>query len=656
EFFSEPAAFSYAGFFAEDDSEALAGQKIGNYRIIREIGRGGMGAIYLAERADGKFEQQVAVKMLKRELNTGVLRRNFRREKEILAALSHPNIAKLLDAGTTAGSNGIPYIVMEYVEGIPIDEFCRDRKLSLNECLKLFNRVCEAAAFAHRNLIVHRDLKPSNILVTKDGVPKLLDFGISKPLDAPTGDHTITNLGAMTLLYASPEQIRGKTVTTAADIYSLGVILYKILTRNYPFDVKDKSDGNIAREITESEPQLPSLTTSASAGRGEENIIPAQLKGDLDNIILKALRKEPERRYKSVEQFSEDIWRFIDGMPVTARPNTFSYRAKKFYARNRISVVAGILILFSLIAGIGVAASQAIAARNQARAALESRQQAEVETLRAKSEEEKANKISRFMAKIISYANPAWYAEGSKYGGNARVIDAVEDLSGKIDAEFAGEADVQAELHHKFTEVFNMVKYTETDPARKEYLLQKQKFHALRALELRKQFYGERHELVAKDLFYAYGFIGKNDRERADLLAQAIEMMRETNPRNLNLPYMLEAYSSRLISPDNSERHDPYLRAAIPSTDQNNYQLGERYLREALELFRSHYKEDNRAIFGNECNLVYALAMQKKWTEFERHFSICMQQKDIAPDSNWKAYIETLKKFHNEKHRTAFPN
>jgi len=616
-------------FFAADEAgkNSLIGQRVGVYQIIRELGYGGMGAVYQATRTDGKFAQKVAVKMLKREFNTEKIRRNFTREKEILATLSHLNIATLIDAGTTG--DGVPYLVMEYIEGIPIDKFCRDNALNLNERLKLFNRVCDAVAFAHRSLIVHRDLKPSNILVTKDGAPKLLDFGISKLLAAqPDDEQTITNLGAMTPQYASPEQIRGETVTTATDIYSLGVVLFKILTENFPYNFKNKTNGNLFKEVIESEPTLPSQTISTKKNVEAEKFSPSQLRGDLDNIILKSLSKEPERRYKTVEQFSADIWRFVDGMPVLARPNTFSYRASKFYGRNRVSVLAGILILISLLAGIAIALSQAKAANAQAQIAVEAQLQAEVETERAKAEEEKAKKISKFMSKIISYANPSWYAEGSRFEGEVKLIDVMDDLGGKIDYEFADQPDVQAELHHKFAEVYNFYKTGARAKAAKE----KELFHAKRAFEFRKQYYGEKHELVAKDMFYLVSASAvesgeANDENYAKTLAKAIQMMRETNPKNLNLPYMLSAYAVNLTSPYfTSQHHETYLQAAIPLTDEGKYQLAERYYKEALPIYWEHYKEFNQAIVGDECHLAFVLIKQNKRAEFNEHYQICKQR------------------------------
>ena len=636
-------------FFAENESRAdsVINQKIGIYKIVRELGGGGMGAVYLAERTDGKFSQLVAIKMLRREFNTEKIRRNFTREKEILATLSHPSIATLIDAGTTA--DGVPYLVMEYVEGETIDKFCRENALALNERLKLFNRVCDAVAFAHRNLIVHRDLKPSNILVTKDGTPKLLDFGISKLLAAESGDeHTITNLGAMTPQYASPEQIKGEPVTTATDIYSLGMVLYKLLTDRFPYNFVNKFNGNLLKEITESEPIRPSVAINPAFDKANPKSQipnPKLLCGDLDNIILKSLRKKTEHRYQTVEQFSADLWRFVDGLPVLARPATFSYRASKFYGRNKVSVLAGILILISLFAGIAIALSQAKAAKAQAQIAFDAQRQAEIETGKAQTEEEKAKKISKFMSKVISYANPAWYAEGGRFEGEVKLIDVMDDLGGKIDVEFAGQPDVQSELHHKFAEVYNFYK----QGARAKGARVKELYHAQRALELRKQFYGEHHELVAKDLFYlqSAGAVESGEvsvENYAKTLAKAIQMMRETNPKNLNLPYMLSAYAHSLtvsdlepyrkdylnlgIPPptDVQNHNETYRRAAIPPTDEDKYQLAERYYKESLPIYWEHYKQINYSIVLDECNLAFVLIKQKKLGEFEEHYRICKQE------------------------------
>jgi len=384
--------------FSKDflDEDNLNGREVGAYRIIRELGHGGMGAVYLAERIDGRFTQRVALKLLKREMNTSALRRRFEQEREILSRLEHPNIARLLDAGTT--DDKIPFFAMEYVEGRPIDEYCNKQRLELGARLDLFRQICSTVDFAHRSLIVHRDLKPSNILVTDEGVPKLLDFGISKILsgeieNAPMA--TVTRLGAMTPSYASPEQLRNESVTTATDVYSLGVILYELLSGHRPFESKEYNLSEIYKAVIDTDPPLPSsmaytlpvlrgdvsdAETELSPGNqappnptGQNhlrhtapqmmNVKPQYLRGDLDNIVLKALKKEPERRYLSAENFSQDIKRHQDGLPVAARPDTFSYRAEKFVRRNRLSVVAGSLILLAVIGGIVSTLWQARVAR-----------------------------------------------------------------------------------------------------------------------------------------------------------------------------------------------------------------------------------------------------------------------------------------------------
>lgn len=302
---------------------------------------------------------------------------------------------------------------------------------------------------------------------------------------------------------------------------------------------------------------------------------------------------------------------------MLARPATVSYRASKFFQRNKIAVIAAVLIFLSLITGI-------IVAVRQTGIAVEARNVAQQEANNARTEQEKSEKISKFMAKVISYANPAWFAEGSRFAGGAKVIDALLDLSGKIDTEFAGEPDVAAELHHKFSEVFLWVGKDEKNPLHAEFL-EKRKFHALRALELRKQFYGERHELVAKDMWFAAEYLSSSEREKAAICAQAIQLMRETNPQNLNLPYMLEGYASRVMMPDTLQMHEIYLQAAIPPTDENKYQMGERLEREALPVFRLHYPDDTFVIAVHECRLAYALAMQKNWADFNEHYRICKQ-------------------------------
>ncbi|MGH9838704.1 MAG: protein kinase domain-containing protein [Blastocatellia bacterium] len=383
------ASFDQADEFIETPAFALAdatatpmiGKRIGAWRILREIGHGGMGTVYLAERADGQYREQAALKIVRRGMDTEFVLRRFRHERQILASLHHPNIARLLDGGTT--EDGRPYFVMEHIEGRPIDEYCDERKLSIIERLRLFRTVCAAAHYAHQNLVIHRDIKPANILITapegKEGgapeLPKLLDFGIAKILNpeiSQTVEKTMTAMRLMTPEYASPEQVRGETVTTASDVYSLGVVLYELLTGHRPYRLSTILPSEIERVICEQEPARPSTVVTrveevfsadgqprkvtpemvSSTREGHPDKLRRKLAGDLDNMMLMALRKEPARRYASVEHFSEDIRRYLEGLPVTARKDTFGYRADKFVRRNKAVVAAAALIVLSLVAGL----------------------------------------------------------------------------------------------------------------------------------------------------------------------------------------------------------------------------------------------------------------------------------------------------------------
>ncbi len=477
--FLNQSAVNYSRDFFDDEdiNNSLIGQKIGVYSIHRELGFGGMGAVYLAERNDGKFEQKVALKFLKRELNTAALRRRFKQEREILASLEHPNIARLIDAGTT--DDKIPYFAMEYVEGLPIDEYCRKNKLNLNQRLDLFRIVCNAVAFAHRNLIVHRDLKPSNVLVSQNGTPKLLDFGISKILSEEfdqTNSATVTKLGVMTPSYASPEQLQSKSVTTATDIYSLGVILYELLSGHRPFEAKESDLKQIYQAVLENEPPLPSamietfsktlkqFTEAKTEVKQEENknlntkfnkinretgqnrlqytisadanLNSQSLRGDLDNIVLKAIRKEPERRYSSAENFSEDIKKYLRGLPVSARPNTFSYRAEKFVKRNRASVFAGLLIFIAVLGGIVATLWQS--------------QIAQAERLKAEKRFNEVRKLAN--SNLFDVYPEIENLEGSIKAREKILTNALEYLD-SLSKEAAGDLELQSELATAYEKV-----------------------------------------------------------------------------------------------------------------------------------------------------------------------------------------------------------
>jgi non-specific serine/threonine protein kinase/serine/threonine-protein kinase len=318
-----------------------------------------MGAVYLGIRADDEYEKQVAIKVVRPTFDRTFIEQRFRHERQILAGLNHPNIAHLVDGGST--DDGSPYFVMEYVEGLPIDRYCDANRLSIDARLALFRKVCGAVHYAHQHLVVHRDLKASNILVTADGVPKLLDFGIAKLLAADAhapADRTMTALRVMTLESASPEQVRGETVTTATDVYALGVMLHRLLTGHGPYETATAASHDLARAICDEDPHRPSEVAA-------DPQVARRLTGDLDTIVLKALQKDPARRYGTVEQFDDDIARHLGRRPVLARPDTMRYRTTKFVTRHKAAVAAGALVVVSLVGGSIATAWQAHAARLQ---------------------------------------------------------------------------------------------------------------------------------------------------------------------------------------------------------------------------------------------------------------------------------------------------
>jgi len=438
----------------EEDVPLAAGQRIGAYRVVRELGRGGMGSVYLAERADEEFEQRVALKLVRRGMDTEEIVRRFRSERQILAHLDHPNIAKLFDGGTT--EDGRPYFLMEYVEGQPIDEYCDERKLPTRERLELFRQVCSAVHFAHQNLIVHRDLKPGNILVTAGGVPKLLDFGIAKLLDPDQALFALTRveLRLMTPEYASPEQVRGETITTASDIYSLGVLLYVLLTGHPPYPRATQDPQSLARAICETEPLRPSSAVgrvaevqrpdgtvvelkpeSVSRVRdGEERLLRRRLAGDLDNIVLMAMRKDPQRRYASVAQFSNDIERHLEGLPVVARKDTLGYRTRKFVGRHKLGVAAAVTVLLLIVAF-------SITAIVLWQRAVRERQRAVQERQHADRERQKAQAVSDFLEDLFTAPDPS-KSRGESITAKQMLDRGVE----KIEQGLVTQPEVRADL------------------------------------------------------------------------------------------------------------------------------------------------------------------------------------------------------------------
>lgn len=411
------------------------GRSVGSYRLRSLLGRGGMGSVFLADREQGDFEQRVALKILRRGLDTEDLLERFAHERRLLARLDHPHIARLLDGGAT--QDGRPYLVMEYVEGVRIDEHCESRGLGLRRRLALFLELCSAVQYAHRNLVVHRDLKPSNVLVDTGGRVKLLDFGIAKLLD-PTGSDpalTRTQMRVLSPRYASPEQMRGEEISTSSDVYSLGVLLYELLTGRSPYEDDTGRFDEIERQVLTAQPEPPSTVVtrdrSVDAPRAiDPEVLSRRLKGDLDTIVLEALRKEPERRYSSVDELAEDLRRHLDGRPVSARPDTLGYRAGKFVRRNLAGVLIASAVALALLAATTVSSLLYLRADRAQREAREQRHVAE--------------QVSGFLQSTLGSIDPL-VARGEDTTLLERLLD---DAAERIDSELADQPKVASSLHH----------------------------------------------------------------------------------------------------------------------------------------------------------------------------------------------------------------
>lgn len=410
------------------------GEQVEQYTIEALIGTGGMGEVYLAK--DTQLKRRVALKLVQRGMNTEAILRRFRQEEEILAGLNHPNIAQLYGSGATL--EGIPYFAMEYVEGKRLDEFCNQGSLNVAQRLQLFRKICAAVAFAHQHLVIHRDLKPANIRVTAEGEPKLLDFGIAKIVDAASGEQTeqtITLQRVMTPEYASPEQVRGENVTTGSDVYSLGVLLYGLLTGQKPYRLTSHRPEEIERAITNQIPSRPSNAVQSEADIQNSKINPKSLRGDLDNIVLMAMRKEPERRYSTAAQLADDIRRYLEGLPIIARQDTVAYRTSKFVQRNRLAVAAAALVLLAIIGGLAVALSQARMARHQ-------RDFAQQQQL-------KAERINAFLQRMLSFSNQSVTSISPvAQKKDVTVNDMLDQVVPQIESELATEPGVRSQILH----------------------------------------------------------------------------------------------------------------------------------------------------------------------------------------------------------------
>jgi tetratricopeptide (TPR) repeat protein/predicted Ser/Thr protein kinase len=462
---------------------AVETKRVGAYRVVREIGAGGMGVVYLAMHEGAGFERAVALKVIRRGLDTEDVLRRFQLERRILAGLRHPNVANLIDAGQT--DDGRPFLVMDFVEGVALDAYCEREKLSVPKRLALFQQVCDAVQHAHNNLVVHRDIKPSNILVTVAGAPILLDFGISKLIDPleVAGEKSTTRTGAraFTPEYAAPEQISGQPVSTATDVYGLGVLLYKLLAGRRPFS--PENGFSFEKAVLETEPPKP----SSFGGR--------ELAGDLDTIILKALRKEPDRRYSSVSAFSDDIQRYLDGLPVRARADTIGYVTGKFVRRHRLWLSAAAIAFVSLIGATIYSAAQARAVAR---------------------ERDKALEVQRFLIEMFG-------AGGRERGDTVSIRQLLDGQAALVSSTYASRPELHAQMLAVIAEGYDRLgMFKEAEPSARE------------ALALRRGVLRPDHPDIASItsllgwILYEQGKAGPAD----TLLREALDLWKRARPAN----------------------------------------------------------------------------------------------------------------------------
>lgn len=590
---------------------SLEGKRIGPYRIVQQIGTGGMGAVYLAERADGHFEQQVALKLIKRGMDSEEILKRFQSERQILAQLQHPNVARLLDGGLTA--EGLPYFTMEYVKGEPIDAYCDRLSLTIDERLHLCITVCAAVQYAHGRLIVHRDLKPSNIMVTEEGRVKLLDFGISKVLgSADEGGTTgLTHAGMkiMTPEYASPEQVRGEPVTTASDVYSLGIVLYELLTGRRPYRFPTSSPVDIEKVISTTQPEKPSTVVQHPPDAGTENAtseviskarstLPEKLRrrlaGDLDNICMKALRKEPEHRYNSVEQLRQDLAAHLNGLPVSARPATVGYRMQKFVQRHRFGVVASMIVLV-LVGGLTLFYTIRLAEERD----------------RAQLEAQKAAQVVDFLTGIFKVSDP----DESK-GETITARELLDSGAVRIQRELADQPEVQAKMFSVVGRVYHdLGLYNKAEPMFRK------------ALEIRRLLFGEENRYVATSLNDLGSVLSeRGEYENAEpLLRESLSLQR------------------KLSGSDNPEISSVLDNLSWLLSQKGNYQEAESLLREELSVLRAHKGNESPEVATTMNNLAVLLNDKGKSEEAEQLYrqALAIQRKnygDVHPEVSTTMY------------------
>ncbi len=627
----------------KDAGQDLApGLRIGPYAIERELGRGGMGTVYLATRADLAFEKKVAIKVTRGALGSPDALERFRRERQILARLEHPNIARLLDGGATA--DGMPYLVMEYIEGKPLHAHCDDARLSTAARLRLFLEVCSAVEYAHHNLVVHRDLKPGNILVTADGAPRLLDFGIAKLIDPEADPEALTATAlALTPWYASPEQIKGEPISTATDVYSLGVVLYELLTGHGPYRLATLTPLEVMKAVVEQDAEPPSSAidrtvrvTSDGAVRqawltpfsvsrtreGTPERLRHRLRGDLDAILMTALRKEPDRRYASVAAFAADLRSHLTGRPVSARPDRALYRASKFVSRNRWGVLAAVTI-------VGLAAG---AATN-----------AFVQSKRVTRERDRAARVSRFLVDLFSVSDP-----GEARGNSVTAREVLDKGAEKIRHDLKEQPEVRADLMETISDVYNRLGLYDRALAlaRESVLARRGQAQDLRALGQSLNLLGnilmDKGDLRGAEAAYreslelrrrVHGPDSIEVAQTLNNLSSAVDPQGRYDESDLLLQESL-AIKRKRLAPD-----DPSLATSIANLGVNFYRRGdlaraEPLLREGLAIQKKALGEDHPEVAFSMQSVGVILDEQKKYDEAEKTYreALAIQRKVLGAE------------------------
>ncbi len=561
--------------------------RIGPYRVLEQIGEGGMGRVFLAERADGEYEQHVALKLVHKSEEDEELLPRFQQERQALALLEHPNIAHLKDGGVT--EEGQPYLVMEYIEGAPLDVYCERNRCDIQTRVRLFRKVLAGVQHAHQHFLVHRDLKPSNILVTQEGVPKLLDFGIAKWLQAAGGARKLitTRIQPMTPEYASPEQVKNAPVTTASDVYALGVLLYELLTGHLPYRKSAAQAYDLQKAICEEEIEKPSAAlnrmevvraseqhtakiltpeTVSATREGSPQKLRRRLAGDLDSIVLKALRKEPQHRYSSVEQFSEDLQRYLEGRPVRAREGKLSYRAGKFVKRNAGKLSAA-MAFAALLIGFAVNTS--------------------VQAHRIEQERDKAQEVSKFLADIFTLSDPN-VARGDTITASALL----KIGTARIDS-LADQPEVQAELKDLMGNIYRKLgNYEVAEPLLRS------------ALVYRVREYGEVHRAVAD----TKSNLGALLQEQANY-EEAVRFQREA----------MMTYR-RVLGYDSHDNGYSTGNLALTLQYMGEFAAAESLFHESIAILRQLFPEGNQDLAGGLNNLALIKMKHKDFAEAEALF------------------------------------